>query len=103
LASEIPHPKGEPKEPVPDYQQALSNLSNPELLSAPAHRGTPAGCGGRRVASHQHPPRLERRVSPTARAGGFLGGTLVRMQNATTLFTNVVEGGFSKVHVEGGA
>ena len=24
----------EPREPVPDYQQALSNLSNPELLSA---------------------------------------------------------------------
>src|SRR5215218_3496917 len=24
----------EPKEAVPDYQQALSNLSNPELLSA---------------------------------------------------------------------
>ena len=23
-----------PEEPVPDYQQALSNLSNPELLSA---------------------------------------------------------------------
>ena len=23
-----------PKEPVPDYQQALSDLSNPELLSA---------------------------------------------------------------------
>jgi hypothetical protein len=34
MASEPPHPKQEPKEPVPDYQQALSNLSNPELLSA---------------------------------------------------------------------
>jgi hypothetical protein len=32
---ESPHPKEEPTgEPVPDYQQALSNLSNPELLSA---------------------------------------------------------------------
>ena len=30
------HPtlKKSPREPVPDYQQALSNLSNPELLSA---------------------------------------------------------------------
>ena len=29
------HPKEEPRgEPVPDFQQALSNLSNPELLSA---------------------------------------------------------------------
>jgi hypothetical protein len=34
MASEPPHPKGEPKEPVPDFEQALSNLSNPELLSA---------------------------------------------------------------------
>src|SRR5215218_4151281 len=35
MAAEPPHPKEEPKgEPVPDYQQALSNLSNPELLSA---------------------------------------------------------------------
>jgi hypothetical protein len=33
--SEPPHPKEEPRgEPVPDFQQALSNLSNPELLSA---------------------------------------------------------------------
>jgi hypothetical protein len=32
---ESPHPEGEPRgEPVPDFQQALSNLSNPELLSA---------------------------------------------------------------------
>jgi hypothetical protein len=34
MASEPPHPKGEPREPVPDFEQALSNLSNPELLSA---------------------------------------------------------------------
>jgi hypothetical protein len=34
MAPEPPHPKEEPKEPVPDFQQALSNLSNPELLSA---------------------------------------------------------------------
>src|SRR5215210_2600016 len=34
MAPEPPHPKGEPKEPVPDFEQALSNLSNPELLSA---------------------------------------------------------------------
>jgi len=35
MAPEPPHPKEEPTEPVPDYQQALSNLSNPdELLSA---------------------------------------------------------------------
>jgi hypothetical protein len=35
MAPEPPHPQGEPRgEPVPDYQQALSNLSNPELLSA---------------------------------------------------------------------
>jgi hypothetical protein len=32
---ETPHPKEEPRgEPVPDFQQALFNLSNPELLSA---------------------------------------------------------------------
>jgi hypothetical protein len=34
MAQEPPHPKGEPREPVPDFEQALSNLSNPELLSA---------------------------------------------------------------------
>jgi hypothetical protein len=35
MAPEPPHPKEEPRgEPVPDFQQALSNLSNPELLSA---------------------------------------------------------------------
>jgi hypothetical protein len=34
MAPEPPHPTGEPKEPVPDFQEALSNLSNPELLSA---------------------------------------------------------------------
>jgi hypothetical protein len=34
MAQDPPHPQGEPKEPVPDFQQALSNLSNPELLSA---------------------------------------------------------------------
>ena len=34
MAPEPPLPKEEPREPVPDYQQALSNLSNPELLSA---------------------------------------------------------------------
>jgi hypothetical protein len=35
MASEPPHPNEEPRgEPVPDYQRALSNLSNPELLSA---------------------------------------------------------------------
>jgi hypothetical protein len=34
MAHDLPHSKEEPKEPVPDYQQALSNLSNPELLSA---------------------------------------------------------------------
>jgi len=31
MAPEPPHPKEEPREPVPDFQQALSN---PELLSA---------------------------------------------------------------------
>ena len=32
---EAPHPKEEPKrEPVPNFERALSNLSNPELLSA---------------------------------------------------------------------
>jgi hypothetical protein len=31
MAQGAPHPK---EEPVPDFQQALSNLSNPELLSA---------------------------------------------------------------------
>jgi hypothetical protein len=31
----VPEPEErEPLEPVPDFQQALSNLSNPELLSA---------------------------------------------------------------------
>jgi hypothetical protein len=30
---EAPHPK---EEPVPDYQQALSNLTNPQLLLAPS-------------------------------------------------------------------
>src|SRR5215212_7826998 len=34
MALETPHPKQEPREPVPNFQQALSNLSNPELLSA---------------------------------------------------------------------
>ena len=34
MAHESPHPKEEPREPVSDFQQALSNLSNPELLSA---------------------------------------------------------------------
>jgi hypothetical protein len=34
MAPEPPHPKEEPTEPVPDFEQALSNLSNPELLSA---------------------------------------------------------------------
>jgi hypothetical protein len=34
MPPESPHPKEESQEPVPDYQQALSNLSNPELLSA---------------------------------------------------------------------
>src|SRR5215217_2666624 len=35
MAPEPPHPKEEPRgEPVPDFQQALSNLTNPELLSA---------------------------------------------------------------------
>ena len=35
MAPEPLHPKEEPRgEPVPDFQQALSNLSNPELLSA---------------------------------------------------------------------
>src|ERR671913_2076730 len=34
MAPEPHHPKEESREPVPDYQQALSNLSNPELLSA---------------------------------------------------------------------
>jgi hypothetical protein len=90
---EAPHPKEEPKgEPVPNFEQALSNLSNPELLSAldlaflelekrlfryakvgpellemadeGAHRGTPAGGGGRRVASYRHAPLLERRAAP---------------------------------------
>ena len=34
MAHDPPHPKEEPREPVPDFQQALSNLSNSELLSA---------------------------------------------------------------------
>jgi hypothetical protein len=35
IAPEPPHPKVEPKgEPVLDFEQALSKLSNPELLSA---------------------------------------------------------------------
>jgi hypothetical protein len=35
MAQDSPHPKEEPRgEPVPDFEQALSNLSNPELLSA---------------------------------------------------------------------
>jgi hypothetical protein len=34
MAPEPPDPQEESREPVPDYQQALSNLSNPELLSA---------------------------------------------------------------------
>src|SRR5918997_7010184 len=34
MAPEPHHPKEEPTEPVPDYRQAFSNLSNPELLSA---------------------------------------------------------------------
>ena len=35
MAPEPPHPKEEPRgEPVPDFEQALSKLSNPELLSA---------------------------------------------------------------------
>jgi hypothetical protein len=34
MAPEPLHPEQEPREPVPDFQQALSNLSNPELLSA---------------------------------------------------------------------
>ena len=34
MASEPPYPNQEPREPVPDFEQALSNLSNPELLSA---------------------------------------------------------------------
>jgi hypothetical protein len=34
MTPEPPHPKEGPREPVPDFQQALSNLSNPELLSA---------------------------------------------------------------------
>jgi hypothetical protein len=32
MAPEPPDPQEESKEPVPDFQQALSNLSNPELL-----------------------------------------------------------------------
>ena len=106
-----PTPKKSPEEPVPDFEQALSNLSNPELLSAldlallelekrlfryakvgpellemadeglvlaarakarlgqslsaAQHtEGTPAGGGGRRVASYQHAPLLERRAAP---------------------------------------
>ena len=31
---EAPHPKEEPREPVPHFEKALSNLTNPELLSA---------------------------------------------------------------------
>jgi hypothetical protein len=34
MAPEPPHPDEEPKEPVPDFEQALSKLPNPELLSA---------------------------------------------------------------------
>jgi hypothetical protein len=34
MTQDPPHPKEEPGELVPDFQQALSNLSNPELLSA---------------------------------------------------------------------
>src|SRR5829696_7675214 len=35
MAQDQPYPNETPREPVPDFQQALSNLSNPELLSAP--------------------------------------------------------------------
>jgi len=34
MAQDQPHPQEEPREPVPNFEQALSNLSNPELLSA---------------------------------------------------------------------
>jgi hypothetical protein len=34
MAHDPSHQKEEPREPVPDFQRALSNLSNPELLSA---------------------------------------------------------------------
>jgi hypothetical protein len=34
MAQDPAHPNETPREPVPDFQQALSNLSNPELLSA---------------------------------------------------------------------
>src|SRR5215217_6829240 len=61
-------------------------------LSGPAHRGTPAGCGGRLVVPYQHAPLVERRAlaslvlrrarrsDPNADAG-----------HETALFTNVVE------------
>ena len=34
MAPEPAHPNEESREPVPDFEQALSKLSNPELLSA---------------------------------------------------------------------
>ena len=34
MAPEPAHPNEEPREPVPDFEQAFSKLSNPELLSA---------------------------------------------------------------------
>src|SRR5215211_3668929 len=34
MAHEPPDPQDESREPVPDFEQALSNLTNPELLSA---------------------------------------------------------------------
>jgi hypothetical protein len=49
------------------------------------------------VAAHQHTSRVERRASPPAGAGRFVAGTIARMQNATALFMNVVEGEFSEV------
>jgi hypothetical protein len=61
-------------------------------LRLSTQRVTYTGGGGRRVTSHEHPPRVERQASPPAGAGRFVAGTKVAwMQNATALFMNVVE------------
>ena len=52
------------------------------------------------MTSHEHPPRVERQASPPAGAGRFVAGTKVaRMQNATALFMNVVEGEFCELRM----
>jgi hypothetical protein len=57
-----------------------------QSLSAAQHtEGALAGGGGWRVASHQHSPSVERRASPPAGQGGFVAGTLARIQDRTAL------------------